>query len=174
MAVGHRFALRCATAYATLLVLCELGSALVAGPNTEVVLRLGTAQPDSRCTIRPLGKASADPAMLRQILENLIGNAFKYSTKIAQPEITIDQQMEHEKRWYRISDNGVGFDMRYADRMFGMFQRMHSAAEFPGTGVGLAIIKRLVERHGGNVEAHSMPGRETVFRFNLGPEADRL
>jgi len=64
--------------------------------------------------------------------------------------------------------------MRYADRLFGMFQRMHSAADFPGTGVGLAIVKHLVERHGGSVEAHSVPGQGTTFRFDLGPEADSL
>ena len=141
---------------------------------TEVMLRLTAAQPDSRCVVRLLGRASADPAMLRQIFENLIGNAFKYSAMVAQPEIEIDLRVDQGTSWYRVRDNGIGFDMRYADRLFGMFQRMHSAADFPGTGVGLAIVKRLVERHGGSVEAHSVPGQGTTFRFNLGPEADKF
>ncbi len=140
---------------------------------SEVMLRLAATQPDSHCVVRPLGKASADPVMLRQIFENLVGNAFKYSAMAARPEIEIDLQVDHGTRWYRVRDNGIGFDMRYADRLFGMFQRMHSAADFPGTGVGLAIVKRLVERHGGSVDAHSVPGQGTTFRFNLGPEADR-
>ena len=141
---------------------------------TEVMLRLATTQPDTRCVVRPLGRASADPAMLRQIFEALIGNAFKYSATVARPEIEIDVQVDHGTNWYRVRDNGVGFDMRYADRLFGMFQRMHSAADFLGTGVGLAIVKRLVERHGGNVNAHSVPGEGATFRFNLGPEAEAL
>ena len=141
---------------------------------SEVVLRLSAAQPASHCVVRPLGRACADPAMLRQIFENLIGNAFKYSAMVVQPEIEIDLQVDQGTSWYRICDNGIGFDMRYADRLFGMFQRMHSAADFRGTGVGLAIVKRLVERHGGSVEARSVPGQGTTFRFNLGPEADNL
>ena len=138
------------------------------------MLRLSVAQPDSRCVIRALGRASADAAMLRQIFENLIGNAFKYSAMVEQPTIEIDVQVDQGTNWYRVRDNGIGFDMRYAERLFGLFQRLHSAASFTGTGVGLAIVKRLVERHGGTVEGHSVPGQGATFRFNLGPEADRL
>jgi light-regulated signal transduction histidine kinase (bacteriophytochrome) len=138
----------------------------------EVAARLAAPYPDTRVSIGPLGHARADLAMVRQILENLIGNAFKYSAKVAAPAIHIDAEPVDGAIWYRIADNGVGFDMRYADRLFGMFQRMHPAADFAGTGVGLAIVKRLVERHGGQIEGDASPDAGATFRFHLGrPES---
>jgi len=140
----------------------------------EVLAPLRQGHPETTCRILPLGHASADAVMLRQILQNLLGNAFKYSSRTPGATVTMDVVEENGVRWFRVSDNGAGFDMRYADRLFGMFQRMHPAAEFSGTGVGLAIVKRLVERHGGQVQAHAEPGKGATFRFHLGAQAASL
>ena len=148
---------------------CDVG-ALV----QEVLAPLRQAYPATTCSVLPLGHASADVAMLRQILQNLLGNAFKYSSHTVGASVLIDMVHEEGVKWFRIIDNGVGFDMRYADRLFGMFQRMHAAADFGGTGVGLAIVKRLVERHGGHVEATAKPGEGAIFRFHLGGETAGL
>lgn len=137
----------------------------------EVLVALRQAYPGTKCSVLPLGQARADVAMLRQILQNLLGNAFKYSSHNADATVIIDTVEEDGVKWFRVSDNGVGFDMRYADRLFGMFQRMHAAADFGGTGVGLAIVKRLVERHGGRIEATAKPGEGASFRFHLGGAA---
>ena len=106
--------------------------------------------------------------ILEQVLQNLIGNALKYSAKNPQPTIEIGAAERDGRTVYCVKDNGAGFDMRYADKLFGMFQRMHPESEFPGTGVGLAIVKRLVERHGGEVWATAEPGRGAQFYFTLG------
>jgi PAS domain S-box-containing protein len=135
----------------------------------DVAGRLAAPYPGTQVWIGPLGPARADVAMVRQIFENLIGNAFKYSAKADAPAIRVETEAREGLVWYVVSDNGVGFDMRYADRLFGMFQRMHPSADFAGTGVGLAIVKRLVERHGGKIEASAVPGEGATFRFRLGP-----
>jgi signal transduction histidine kinase len=129
------------------------------------------AHPATVCRVMPLGDANADLATLRQILQNLLSNAFKYSAQTGAPEVTVDSMVEGGHAWFRVIDSGVGFDMRYTDRLFGMFQHMHSAADFSGTGVGLAIVTRLVERHGGQVEASATPGKGATFRFRLGEVA---
>jgi len=117
--------------------------------------------------LKPLPVVDADRAMLRQILENLIGNAFKYSARSERPSIEIGAQSMAGETVFHVRDNGVGFDMQYAGKLFGMFQRMHTEGQFPGTGVGLAIVKRLIERHGGWIRAESAPGRGAVFYFTL-------
>lgn len=118
--------------------------------------------------LKPLPPVESDRAMLRQILENLIGNAFKYSAGSERPFIEIGAEARAGETVYYVRDNGVGFDMKYAGKLFGMFQRMHGEGRFPGTGVGLAIVKRLVERHGGRIWAESAPGQGAVFHFTLG------
>jgi light-regulated signal transduction histidine kinase (bacteriophytochrome) len=110
-----------------------------------------------------LGAAEADPALLRQVLANLIGNAVKYSGKQSNARIAVGRDGEI----YHVRDNGAGFDMRYAERLFGVFQRLHRAQEFEGTGVGLAIVRRIVERHGGRIWAESAPGAGAAFYFTL-------
>ena len=117
--------------------------------------------------LAPLPHAAADPALLRQVWVNLIDNALKYSGKQPAPRIEIGGREERAETLYWVRDNGVGFDMRYADKLFGVFQRLHAAAEFPGTGVGLAIVQRLVARHGGRVWAESKPGEGACFFFSL-------
>jgi len=121
----------------------------------------------ARVDLAPLPGAEADPALLRQAWANLVGNALKYSGKRPEPRIEIGGREEAAGNVYWVRDNGVGFDMRYADKLFGVFQRLHGAGEFPGTGVGLAIVQRVVARHGGRVWAEGRTGEGACFYFWL-------
>ena len=100
------------------------------------------------------------------MLENLLGNAWKYSGN-ANPARIAFVRHASEPASFTVRDNGAGFDMRFADRLFGAFQRLHSASEFPGTGVGLASVRRIVRRHGGEVSAEGEPERGASFHFSL-------
>ncbi len=123
--------------------------------------------PHAQIHIGDLPPAAADSTVIRHVWSNLIGNALKYSAKREQPEIHISGRVEGDEVIYEVKDNGVGFDMRYADKLFGVFKRLHSADEFPGTGVGLAIVHRIVTRHGGRVWAESAPDAGTRIQFAL-------
>jgi two-component system, sensor histidine kinase and response regulator len=102
---------------------------------------------------------------------NLVSNAFKYSGKRADARVEIGGREENGENVYWVRDNGVGFDMRYVDKLFGVFQRLHRAEEFDGTGVGLAIVQRLVTGHGGRVWAEAKPGEGACFHFSLPKQA---
>ena len=118
--------------------------------------------------IGPLGTCTADPALLRSVWMNLIDNALKYSRTRERIEIQIGREDRAGTTVYFVQDNGAGFDPAYKDRLFGMFQRLHSASEFEGTGVGLANVRRIVERHHGSVGASSELGHGSRFEFTLG------
>ncbi len=111
--------------------------------------------------------AVGDPQLLRVMLQNLLENAWKYSAKADSPRIEFGCERVDGEPIYFVRDNGVGFDMQYANRLFMPFQRLHRPEEFPGTGVGLATVARVVHRHGGRVWAESAPGKGAVFRFTL-------
>ena len=117
--------------------------------------------------IEPGLAATGDPTLLRMVLENLLGNAWKYTGNAAEARIGFVRDAT-EGNGFVVYDNGAGFDMRYAQRLFGVFQRLHSASEFPGTGVGLASVQRVVQRHGGSIRAEAETDRGARFYFSLG------
>jgi signal transduction histidine kinase len=118
-------------------------------------------------TVQPGMRVEGDRTLLRVLLENLIGNAWKYTARRPEAEVAFSCSGTGPEAVYCVRDNGEGFDMRFADRLFGVFQRLHSAADFPGTGVGLATVQRIVRRHGGRVWADAEPGRGSRFYFTL-------
>jgi signal transduction histidine kinase len=119
--------------------------------------------------VEPGLQAQADVGMVRRVLENLIGNALKYSSKVGQPRIEVGMVPATDPEVYFVRDNGAGFDMQHAEKLFGLFQRLHSTKEFPGSGVGLAGVQNIVRRHGGRVWAEAAPGQGACFYFTLQP-----
>ena len=115
----------------------------------------------------------ADPKLLRIVLENLLGNAWKFSSKKEQPRVIVGVMKDGEHEVIFVRDNGAGFDMKYADKLFGAFQRLHGANEFPGTGIGLATVQRIVNRHGGRIWCDSALDNGAVFYFTLKHESPR-
>lgn len=116
--------------------------------------------------------AQGDPGLLRQVMDNLLGNAWKFSAGQARTEIAFGHQTGNAgETVYFVRDNGAGFNMAHAEKLFGAFQRLHSPSEFAGTGIGLATVQRIVARHGGKVWAESAPGQGATFFFTLGTQA---
>jgi PAS domain S-box-containing protein len=113
--------------------------------------------------------ARSDPHLVRLVLQNLIGNAWKFTAHRDDPVIRVGVQRQDGIDVFSVEDNGAGFDMTYAHKMFDPFQRLHSASEFEGTGIGLAIVARIVTRHGGQIHADGTPGGGATFRFSLTP-----
>ncbi len=114
-----------------------------------------------------LPSVMADVVQLTQLFQNLIGNGIKYQ-KPGIPKVHISAVKNGGEKWiFSVKDNGLGIDSQYFDRIFGMFQRLHKREEFDGTGIGLAICKRIAERHGGGISVESEPGRGSTFRFAL-------
>ena len=130
-------------------------------------LRAGVDKRRLDLRIGPLPDAWADPVLLRQVYANLLSNAIKYSSKAERPRIEVGAIQEGTGTTYYVRDNGAGFDMAYAGKLFGMFQRLHAPAEFEGNGVGLAMVRRIIERHGGEIWAESAPGEGATFWFKL-------
>ena len=118
--------------------------------------------------IGELPAVDADPVLMRQAWVNLLSNAIKYSApRGADARLEVSGERDGDSIRYRIRDNGVGFDMRYADKLFGVFHRLHSQDEFEGTGVGLAIVNQIIERHGGRISADARPGEGATFTIEL-------
>ncbi len=132
---------------------------------------LAETYPQAAIEIAALPEVEGDETMLHQVFSNLVGNALKFSVNAPQPRVDVGEIAQEGRRVFFVRDNGVGFDMNYAGKLFGMFQRIHSEAQYPGTGVGLAIVHRLLERHGGQVWAESAPNRGATFFFTLGAAA---
>ncbi len=132
---------------------------------------LAAAHPQHPVTWRSANvpRADADPELIAIALGNLLDNAWKFTSHRRDARVELDAIQEDGVTWYRIRDNGVGFDPAYVDQIFKPFHRLHDAREFPGTGIGLAIVERVVARHGGQVHAESSRGEGTTFRFTLAP-----
>ena len=121
----------------------------------------------AQVTHEPLPIVMADETQLVQLFQNLVGNAIKYQGP-GVPKVHVDVAKDGGKKWvFSVRDNGLGIDSQYFDKIFGMFQRLHKREEFAGTGIGLAICKKIVERHGGNISVESQPGKGSTFRFAL-------
>jgi light-regulated signal transduction histidine kinase (bacteriophytochrome) len=123
------------------------------------------------CRLQPLPSACGDRAMIRQVLVNLLSNAIKFSKPARTASIEVGYSgSDAGRNTYYVKDNGAGFDMQYRDKLFGVFQRLHSVKEFEGTGVGLAIVERIVVRHGGRVWAEGLVNQGATFHFTLPAE----
>jgi hypothetical protein len=130
-------------------------------------LRTATSERAADLRVGDLPDVMADRSLLRQVYANLVSNAFKFSAGRDQPVIEIGCEDQGGERVFFVRDNGAGFDMRYAAKLFGVFQRMHAQDEFPGTGVGLSLVQRIVNRHGGRIWAEAELGKGATFRFTL-------
>jgi light-regulated signal transduction histidine kinase (bacteriophytochrome) len=121
----------------------------------------------AKITVAELPECDADPRLLKQVFLNLIDNALKFTRRREVAEIEIGCQVISGENAYFVKDNGTGFDMAYAHKLFGVFQRLHRSEEYEGTGVGLAIVQRVVQRHGGLAWAEAAPDRGATFYFTL-------
>ncbi len=126
--------------------------------NRHIELRIGNLPP-----------SHGDLAMLRQVWVNLLSNALKYTRQREQAVIEVGFEQLADRTRYFVRDNGTGFDMRHAHKLFGVFERLHRSEDFEGTGVGLAIVQRILARHGGSVQAQGEPDQGATFSFVLGP-----
>jgi PAS domain S-box-containing protein len=119
------------------------------------------------CSVKPNLNVRGDPRLLQVVLENLLNNAWKYSSKQGQAKIEFGAKDQNDETIYFVRDNGAGFEMAYANKLFGAFQRLHTTTEFPGTGIGLATVQRIIHRHGGRIWAESIVNQGATFFFTL-------
>jgi light-regulated signal transduction histidine kinase (bacteriophytochrome) len=142
----------------------------------QVIGELRKAHPDRtvEVIIQDGVRAIADVRLIRITLENLVSNAWKFTLKTPEPRIELGMRDDAEGAVYFVRDNGAGFDMKYADRLFGAFQRLHSDKDFPGTGIGLATVQRIIARHGGRIWVDASPGAGANFQFTLPGDATAI
>jgi signal transduction histidine kinase len=155
----------------------------LSGIVAEVLARLRGGQPERKveADIQPKITANADPGLIKVVLENLLSNAWKYTGKTQSARIEFGERLQdiaaadpgpktpmiEGQRQFFVKDNGVGFDMELTNKLFAPFQRLHSESQFPGSGIGLATVQRIIHRHGGRVWAEATPGKNATFWFSL-------
>ena len=110
---------------------------------------------------------TGDPGLLRAVMQNLLGNAWKFTARVESPRVEVGARAQDGETVYFVRDNGAGFNMTYQHKLFSPFQRLHSADEFPGSGIGLATVRRIIARHGGRVWAEGAPDKGATFYFTL-------
>jgi PAS domain S-box-containing protein len=139
------------------------------GVVTDALRLMETAIADAGATVTvgPMPRVMADAAQLAQVFQNLISNALKYRRPDVPPEVRISAEREGRFWRFSVADNGIGIEAEYFDRIFVIFQRLHTREEYEGTGIGLAVVKKIVERHGGRVRVESTPGMGSTFSFTL-------
>jgi light-regulated signal transduction histidine kinase (bacteriophytochrome) len=140
-----------------------------ARPSVEKAIKqaqVAIAESHAKIVIEPLPHIWADPVQLTQLFQNIIGNAVKFRSQ-AEPEIRIRADPGESETTFSIQDNGIGIAPEFRERIFGLFQRLNRRSEYPGTGIGLAICKKIVERHGGRIWIESEVGKGTSFRFTI-------
>ncbi|MBN1963861.1 MAG: GHKL domain-containing protein, partial [Anaerolineae bacterium] len=139
----------------------------------NVLIGLGPAIADAGATIThdPLPTIMADEGQMAQLLQNLLGNAIKFAREGTSPQVHVSAEARDEEWVFTVQDNGIGIEAQYFERIFIIFQRLHGKTEYSGTGIGLAICKRIIERHGGRIWLESEPGLGSTFTFTL-PQPD--
>jgi light-regulated signal transduction histidine kinase (bacteriophytochrome) len=140
-----------------------LATQRLAALSGEDASRQVSAQIESGLTV------AGDARMIEAVIDNLIDNAWKYTGKASAPAIRVYGETREGSPWICVADNGAGFDMAHAERLFKAFQRLHRQDEFPGIGIGLATVQRIIHRHGGEIEANGKPGLGATFCFKLPP-----
>ena len=149
----------------------RVNPAMVARRVVDSLRRDGSNQA-VKVAVERMPSCQADPALLAQVYQNLLSNAFKFTRGRPGPEVTVGHLAGERPTTYFVRDNGVGFEPAYADKLFGVFQRLHPTEDFEGNGVGLAIVQRIVQRHGGRAWAEGYPGEGATFYFTLTGEGD--
>jgi signal transduction histidine kinase len=133
----------------------------------EEILSERQARNHAKVHVGPLLDIEADQSSMRQVWENLITNAIKYTARVKAAEIGIECAIREASLVFSVSDNGCGFEPEFAGRLFGVFQRLHPASEYEGMGIGLSLVRRIVERHGGKTWAEGFPNQGATFHFSL-------
>jgi light-regulated signal transduction histidine kinase (bacteriophytochrome) len=134
-----------------------------------IIAELGQQEPqrEVKWVVSTLLPCRGEPSLIRQVFVNLLGNALKFTRDRKPAVIEITSQAQNGQVQYGVRDNGAGFDMQFAKKLFAPFERLHKAGEFEGSGIGLSIVQRILQRHGGNISAESVPNRGATFSFTL-------
>ena len=139
--------------------------------EVEQIQKISTNIQNTKIVFSNIEPAFCDPGLMKQVWNNLIGNALKYSSKIKNAKVEIGSKKLNKKTVYYIKDNGAGFDMKDADKLFKVFERLHKSNEFEGTGIGLSTVERIITKHGGKIWAEGKLNKGAVFYFTLPPKS---